>query len=283
AEAHQRPAGDQEDEVPGQDQQQHREDEDVHVAEEAGVAGVVLVLHVADGVADDEPADPGDDEAHEDRQVVDQDVEGHVEAAALDPGPVGEVARCLAREQGEDEYERSPNNTRTDEHGEDARQAPTAAGKEQRTRGWKDEDQQRQRLVAHPLSSLRSSTSSASRVRKMSTKIASPTTASAAATVIDMSANSWPSMFCSWREKVTSARLAALSMSSIEIRITSGLRRMRTPTVPSVKRMALSKRNQDVSRCDPPMSSVLIYGAPAKSRRSLRFRGAFTGRRRACG
>src|SRR5438067_233646 len=44
--------------------------------------------------------------------------------------------------------------------------------------------------VAQPLSSLRSSMSSASRTRKMSTRIASPTTASAAATVIDISAKS---------------------------------------------------------------------------------------------
>src|ERR1700686_4143199 len=97
----------------------------------------------------------------------------------------------------------------------------------------------------------------------MSTRIASPTTASAAATVIDMSANSWPSMFCSWREKTISVRLTAFSISSIEMRMTSGLRRTSTPTVPMVKRMPPRSKNQEASSCDPPMLSVLISpGSP---------------------
>src|SRR5207302_1469401 len=202
---------------------------------------------------------------HEDRQVVDQQVERHLERAALDPGPVREVAGRFPSEQGQHADEGSPHDTRPDDHGEDAGQAPAASREEDRAGGGEEEDQQRERLVAHPLSSLSSSMSSASRVRKMSTRIASPTTASAAATVIDISANSWPSRFCTWRENVTSVRLAALSISSIEIRITSGLRRTSTPTAPSVNRIALSSKNHEVSSWEPPMFSVL------------------TGRRSSCG
>src|SRR5438876_7064498 len=268
AEAKQRPARDQEHEVAREDEEQHREDEDVHVTEEAGVARVVLVLHVTDGVADDQAADAGDDQAHEDRQVVDQQVERHLERAALDPGPVREVASRFPSEQGQHADEGSPHDTRTDEHGEDAGQAPAAPREEDRARGGEEEDQQSERLVAHPLSSLSSSTSSTSRVRKMSTRMANPTTASAAATVIDISANSWPSRFCSWRENVTSVRLAALSMSSIEMRITSGLRRTRTPTAPSTNRIALSSRNQEVSSCEPPISSVTDRRSACGSGRS---------------
>src|SRR5437870_1033538 len=257
AQADHRPADDQEDEVVSEDEQQHREDEDVHVGEEAGVAGAVLVLHVTDGVGDDQAADARDDHAHEDRQVVDQQTERHLERAALDPRPVGEVARDLVEEEDEGGSKRGPDDARADDHGDDARRAPAPSSQQDRAGGGEEEDEKRDQRHAHPFSSLRSSTSSTSRTRKMSTRIARPTTASAAATVIDISAKSWPSMFWSCRAKVTSVRLAALSMSSIEIKITSGLRRTSTPTAPSTKRMALRTRNQEVSSSDPPTFNVL--------------------------
>src|ERR1700674_1021492 len=257
AQADQPPADDQEHEVPGQDQQQHREDEDVHVGEEAGVAGVVFVSHVADGVSDDQPADAGDDKAHEDREVVDQQVEGHNERAALDPRPIGEVARRLVYEERKRQHERGPDDAWADDRGHDPRQSPASAGEQDRAGGRQQEDQQRLLAGGHPFSSLRSSTSSTSRTRKMSTRIARPTTASAAATVMAINAKSWPSMFCSCLENATRVRLTAFNINSMQMRMTSGLRRTSTPTVPSVKRIAASSRNQEVSSCDPPMSSVL--------------------------
>src|SRR2546423_10908608 len=66
-------------------------------------------------------------------------------------------------------------------------------------------------------------------------------------------------MFCSWRAKATSVRFAALSISSIEIRITRGLRRTSTPMAPSPKRTALRSRNHEASSCEPPMLRLLIY------------------------
>src|SRR5258708_15528528 len=229
AEADHRPPDDQEDEVPGQYEQQHREDEDVHVGEEPRVARVVLVLHIADRVGDDERTNTGDDQAHEDREVVEQQVERHLERAALDPGPVGEVALGAAEEKGERGGKRSPYDSWSDDHRHAARQPPPAAGEQESACGRQQKHREGELARAHPFISLSSSTSSTSRTWKMSTRIASPTTASAAATVIDISANSWPSMFCSWRENTISVRLTALSTSSTEMRMTSGLRRTSTP------------------------------------------------------
>ena len=77
-EADEGPADDQQDQVAGQDQQQHREDEEVEVGEEAVEAPVRG--QVADRVEVDQHRDAADDQAHVDRERVDQDVELDVEA-----------------------------------------------------------------------------------------------------------------------------------------------------------------------------------------------------------
>jgi hypothetical protein len=64
ATADQGPADDQDDEVVGEHQQQHREDEEVHLREEARVVVVCLILHIANRVEVDQAADPGDDQRH---------------------------------------------------------------------------------------------------------------------------------------------------------------------------------------------------------------------------
>ena len=70
-EADEAPAGEQEDEVAGQHEQQHREDEEVEVGEEPLLLGVAV--HVADRVGVDQEADAGDDEQHHGRERVDED------------------------------------------------------------------------------------------------------------------------------------------------------------------------------------------------------------------
>ena len=89
--AHQGPADDQDDEVVGQHQQQHREDEEVHVGEEARVVVVGLVLHVADGVDVDEEADAGDDQGHHRGQRV--EVEVDVDGRHRKAGPAAVACR----------------------------------------------------------------------------------------------------------------------------------------------------------------------------------------------
>src|SRR5919197_94468 len=98
----------------------------------------------------------------------------------------------------------------------------------------------------------------------MSTRIASPTTASAAATTITISANSCPSRFCSCRENATSVRLTAFSISSMQTRTTTGLWRIMTPIAPSTKRIAATIRNQ-LTGIDPTEPTETWPGSAASS------------------
>ena len=94
AEPDEAPADEQQQQVPGLDEQEHREDEERHVGEVAAL--LVIAVHVADRVADDERADPGDDQHHEDRERVDEDAQADVEVARREPRPGGRELRALA-------------------------------------------------------------------------------------------------------------------------------------------------------------------------------------------
>ena len=98
-----------------------------------------------------------------------------------------------------------------------------------------------------PRSSRISSTSRAIRRRNMATIRPSPTTTSQAATTMTTSAKTCPSSLPFEREKATSARLPAFSISSRQSRITSGLRRISTPQAPVANSRAESTRYQETS------------------------------------
>ena len=83
AEAHALPAHVEQQVVVGQDQDQHEEDEQVHVSEEAAVAGIVP--HVVDGVDVDQRPHPGHGKGHDRRQRIDPERHAHVEVAGGDP------------------------------------------------------------------------------------------------------------------------------------------------------------------------------------------------------
>ena len=72
----------QQDGIP-EDQDQHREHEEVQVREEAREA--LVLVHVADRVDVDQRADAGDDEKHDGAQRVDREAEGDDEIAGRDP------------------------------------------------------------------------------------------------------------------------------------------------------------------------------------------------------
>src|SRR5882757_2290056 len=91
---------------------------------------------------------------------------------------------------------------------------------------------------------LESSTEAERLVRKIDMMMASPTTTSAAATTITKNAMICPSSVPLMRENVTSARLAAFSISSMHMNTTIALRRTSTPTVPIEKRIAESNTYQ---------------------------------------
>ena len=71
-----------------------------------------------------------------------------------------------------------------------------------------------------------------------------PTVTSQAATTMTMIAKIWPSPLPCMRLKAMSARFAALSISSRQSRMTSGLRRVRTPAAPMQKTIAETARYQ---------------------------------------
>src|SRR4029453_3812049 len=91
---------------------------------------------------------------------------------------------------------------------------------------------------------LRSSTDSRRRMRKIATMIARPTATSAPAPPLtqknDASPSTvpWPWRFPARCPKATSARFAAFSISSMDMKMTSGLRRITTPTTPIVNSTA---------------------------------------------
>ena len=69
-EAHALPANEEHQVVVGQDEQQHRGDEQVEESEEA--APPIVVRHVADGIHVDQAADAGDQQHEDDRELVDE-------------------------------------------------------------------------------------------------------------------------------------------------------------------------------------------------------------------
>ncbi len=121
AEAHQLPPGVHHEEVAGEHEEQHREDEEVEVGKEPAL--VLVVGHVPDGVPMDQAAHAGHDEDHDHRQRVDAEVDGDPEVPGCHPPEevpddetllAGELRE--ARQDGEGDGE-----GRRDEHG---RQVP---------------------------------------------------------------------------------------------------------------------------------------------------------------
>src|SRR5712692_10050345 len=90
-----------------------------------------------------------------------------------------------------------------------------------------------------------SSTERRRRKRKIDTMIASPTATSAAATHITKNTRACPSAVPCRCPRATSARLAALSISSMDMKMTSGLRRISTPSTPMLNSTADSATYQD--------------------------------------
>src|SRR3989304_3568731 len=76
----------------------------------------------------------------------------------------------------------------------------------------------------------------------MAVMIARPTATSPAAPVIKKKAKTCPAGEGRKRARATKLRLTALSISSMDMKMTRALRRVATPTTPTAKRKALKKR-----------------------------------------
>jgi hypothetical protein len=101
-----RPTDDQQHEVARQDQEQHREDEEVEVGEKARVA--LVAVQIADRIEVDQHRYAGDDADHEDRERIDEHRGVGVYADCVGDAPEGraELAVCgserLQLDQGDD-------------------------------------------------------------------------------------------------------------------------------------------------------------------------------------
>ena len=104
---------------------------------------------------------------------------------------------------------------------------------------------QRWRDIVHSFIRSMRSTASVARARKTAIMMASPTAASAAATIITKKTNIWPFTGCHWWAKVTNERLTAFSINSIDINTVIRLRLMRNPTMPRQNSRALRSRYQE--------------------------------------
>ena len=168
--AHERPAHDQQQEVAGQHQQQHREDEEVEVGEVARVAAVGV--HVGDRVQVDERRHAADHQQHEHRQRIHEDRNARVDAGrdGVAPQRGGQRAMCRGavlelqqRPQRGDEGE--PDRARVDPSGAASRQRAVPQRQHQGAGQGEGQHEPGRGGRAQPCSSRSSSTSTGRRRR----------------------------------------------------------------------------------------------------------------------
>src|SRR5690606_1556507 len=251
-------------EAVGEHEHEHRGHEEVELGEVAGVARVAP--HVADRVDVDQEADAGDDQRHHEAELVDQEPEvdgeapraqelGEHEAEAVRLARVGDE-----RDQRQHEAHRQAG-CRDHAASGLADAAPERAVDERAGQG--DEGRQRDELdgaggrLGHARTSASWSTSVVTRWRKIATRMPRPTATSAAATARTMNtapcpSSAWPPpVTVHWRAYATMARLAALSISSIERKTRIALRRVTTPTAPRPNSTALRATKYSLGTLTP--------------------------------
>ena len=190
-EADEPPADEHQQEVARLDEHEHREDEERHVGE---VATLLLVaLHVAHRVPDDQPADPRDDEHHRAREGVEEDLHVDIEVAGREPGVRGRDLLAIGRIGRPEPDEGDQRAAEGDERRQDGdpRRRPSGdppPGERDRDRTGERREQADPRAGDHPRSALAWSTSSGTRRRAIATMRPSPIATSAAATAITASA-----------------------------------------------------------------------------------------------
>src|SRR5581483_11386001 len=264
------PPHEREEVVVGHDQDEHREHEERQPREEAVEA--VVVLHVAVRVDEDQRADDGDDQEHRARQRIDERRDVHVEVAHADP-LVERHGRALLAAEDFEEHADGEDGGGGDRGGRDPPGGvtqPAAAeetvDEERREREGRDEPDVGDH--GYPFIAWISSTSTVGRLRYAESTIARPTATSAAAMTKMNTTNTLPrsSGRPARREKATSARFVAFSMSSTHMRMTTALRRTSTPATP------MKNSTADTATNAPTGTLIALrsrFGLPAARRRSF--------------
>jgi len=93
AQPHQLPADVEQQEVVGQHQDQHGEDEQVEQGEKAGIA--LVLSHVTDGVDVDQETHSGDYQSHQGGELIHQKRSFYSEVTHCDPGEQGDCVSVL--------------------------------------------------------------------------------------------------------------------------------------------------------------------------------------------
>src|SRR5690606_6160968 len=207
----------------------------------------------------------------------------HGEAAGPEelPGhvPVAVGAGWVGDERHQGEREASGHGERGHDPG---RRLAQPASEQAVDEGAGERQQGRQRheldggwALGHPRTSASWSTSVVTRYLKMATRMPRPTATSAAATASTMNTAPCPSSACTppvtvhWRANATIARLAALSISSMERKTRMALRRVSTPTAPNPKSTALRATKYSLGTL-MPARSLSGRAAPRRRRRPPR-------------
>src|SRR5206468_6211241 len=247
AEPHALPADEEERQVVGEHEDEHRGREQVQVGEVAREAPIAV--HAADRVDVHEKADARHHERHDRRECVEPERGLGAEGPRGDPGVEVVAEEPALGQRAEPERgrhghrERRAHEPRAEEL-HSRRRPPPEEDVEEHARGRQEDDPAEERRRRHHRSVTSSSAFIVSPLRKSAMMIARPTAASAAATVITKKTITCPSIEPRLRASATKVRLTAFSMSSIAMKMTITLRRMSTPSTPIANSTALSPRYQ---------------------------------------
>src|SRR5262249_25657256 len=211
----------------------------------------LIVGHITERIDVDKKSDAGDDKQHHRGEVIDLERKLYLERTGLDPGIEGVAknprsgqepknVQCDGKESP-DRHTRQHSRTlfpqsSAEKYVEDRCQ--------QRNQRNPPQQVKRHRALGggYHLRNCISEGSSVWRWRKIAMMMARPTTASAAATAMTKKTITCPSIDPRKREKTMKVKFTALSISSMDIRMTMRFRRISTPMTPMAKTMALRMR-----------------------------------------
>src|SRR5690606_38330725 len=182
-----------------EDQYQHGRHEQVELGEEARVA--VIAVHVADRVDVYQEADAGDDQCHHQAELINHEAEVEAQVARAEESSEVDAYACRVSRVGDEGYEGKYERRADSRASQNAWQRLLERATEEAVDDRPLQRQQRSKghqlhevdsRVAHACTSDSPSTSVLTRLRKIATRMPSPTATSAAATARMMKPAPWP-------------------------------------------------------------------------------------------
>src|ERR1700751_4187113 len=194
----------------------------------------------------DQESDSGHDQQHDERQLVEIEVEVNHEGAGTDPVAQELRVRQLERREAGRDVQRHHEGRAAEAQRNRRHGLPRKAPAHKTVNGRADERQYRNqpqmKRGRHNFNRFTWSIFRVSRVRNTAMIIANPTVASAAATTITKNTNTCPLRCCHWAAKATNDRFTPLSINSIDMKMVMMLRLIRNPATPQANRMPLKIR-----------------------------------------